>query len=90
MRTGMGKRFSTNTRNALEPIPEFPSPADFGWIKNNAQLCEPLWTMLPEAAASCQELCTASVRWAVVGCVSASKLPCLAQLYVLAAEIVPK
>ena len=72
--------------NALEPKPDFPSPADFWWIKNNDQL-RPCFPKQPLLAKS---VYTASARCAVVGSVSASKVYCHPQLYVLAVEIVPK
>ena len=36
--------------------PELPDPADWGWTKNNSNMWQPLWTTLPEACKSCQEL----------------------------------
>ena len=74
--------------NALEPKPDIPSPADLGWIKKNGQLWEPQCFLKQPLLA--KSLYTASVRWAVVGSAGASKVPCRAQLYVLAAEIVLK
>ena len=78
--------------NTLEPKPkpDFPSLADFGWIKimvNCANLCGQCFPKKPLLAKS---VYTASVRWAVVGSVSASKVPCPAKLYVFAVEIVLK
>ena len=66
--------------SALNPSPELPSPSDFGWTKTNGLLWEPLWTTLPEAAASCQELVHCKCK---VGCRGACKcvkscLPCTA------------
>ena len=39
--------------SALDPSSELPSPSNFGWIKTNGILQEPLWTTLPKAATSC-------------------------------------
>ena len=40
---------------ALEPDPQLPSPADWGWVKEDLGW-QPLWTTLPEASQSCYEL----------------------------------
>lgn len=36
--------------------PDVPSPGSWGWRKGKSMKWEPLWTVLPEAAASCSEL----------------------------------
>ena len=65
---------------ALDTSPKLPSPSDYGWLQTNGHLLEPLWTTLPEAAASCQELVHCKCK---VGCRRACKcfksgLPCTA------------
>ena len=40
---------------ALVRSPVIPFPATYGWRKNVAQDWQPLWTLLPEAVASCSE-----------------------------------
>ena len=65
---------------ALDPSPQLPSPSDFGWTKTNGLLWEPLWTTLPTAAVSCQELVHCKCK---MGCRGACKcfkssLPCTA------------
>lgn len=41
---------------ALLRDPKLPDPSDWGWTKRTSGLWEPLWTTLPEACKSCQEL----------------------------------
>lgn len=52
--------------------PELPSPSDWGWIRGTSQLWQPIWTTLPEASKSCQELlkCGCNVER---GCIGACK-----------------
>ena len=40
---------------ALNPNPDLPSPADWGW-KEEQTGWQPVWTTLPEASRSCSEL----------------------------------
>ena len=59
--------------------PELPDPADWGWTKNNSNMWQPLWTTLPEACKSCQELikCGCKVEglsWQVQMCKSRSSV----------------
>ncbi|KAJ8030580.1 hypothetical protein HOLleu_27036 [Holothuria leucospilota] len=41
---------------ALLRDPELPDPSDWGWTKRTSGLWKPLWTTLPEACTTCQEL----------------------------------
>ena len=40
---------------ADNPIPNLPSPSNWSWQQGNGQW-KPLWTILPEASFTCQEL----------------------------------
>ena len=40
----------------LIPIPELPSPIEWGWIKSDFGSWKPLWTTIPQASKVCQEL----------------------------------
>ena len=40
---------------ALKLLPDLPSPAEWGWVRENAKW-EPFWSSLSQAAVSCQEL----------------------------------
>ena len=41
---------------ALLCAPELPGPSLWGWVKISSQPWETVWTTLPEASKSCQEL----------------------------------
>ena len=41
---------------ATNPQPALPSPTAWGWRKMDDGLYQPLWSTLPEATKSCQEL----------------------------------
>ena len=41
---------------ALLRTPELPDPSDWRWTKGTLGVWEPLWTTLPVACKSCQEL----------------------------------
>ena len=41
---------------ALQRAPDLPTPCEWGWTRGSSGLWEPLWTTLPVACKSCQEL----------------------------------
>ena len=40
----------------LEVSSQLPSPSKWGWVRGTTQRWEPLWTTIPQASESCQEL----------------------------------
>lgn len=40
----------------LEVSPQLPPPSKWGWERGPTQTWEPLWTTIPQASQSCQEL----------------------------------
>ena len=65
---------------ALQRAPELPSACKWGWTKGPSDQWEPVWTTLPEACKSCQELikCGCNPNRGCLGhckCVKA-RMPC--------------
>lgn len=51
----------------MNPIPELPSPSDWGWEKKNGGGWQICWTTLPEAAEVCRELIRCGCKKACTG-----------------------
>lgn len=58
----------------LEVSPQLPFPSESGWVRGPTQGWEPLWTTIPQASESCQELLKCGGR---CKCIRA-ELPCTA------------
>lgn len=66
----------------LELSPVFPLPSEWGWVRGPKQTWEPLWTTIPPASQSCQELVKCGCK-SERGCTGRCKcaraeLPCTA------------
>ena len=68
--------------NCLEVSPQRPSPSEWGWVRDCTQAWEPLWSTIPVASQSCQELLKCGCK-SEKGCTGRCKcvraeLPCTA------------
>ena len=68
--------------NCLEVSPQRPSPSEWGWVRYCTQAWEPLWSTIPVASQTCQELLKCGCK-SEKGCTGRCKcvraeLPCTA------------
>lgn len=68
--------------NSMEVSYQLPCPSEWGWMRDSTQAWEPLWTTIPQASQSCQELLKCGCK-SERGCTGRCKciraeLPCTA------------